>query len=104
IDKEKIDGISFLTSLLQNNNQKEHEYLYWEFHESGGKQAVLQGKWKGIRLGVNENRQAPVALYDLSNDPGESEDLSQVFPEKVKEITIIMNNARSDNQNFNFSK
>lgn len=44
IDKPKdIDGISFLSSLV-NEPQPEHDYLYWEFHELGGKQAVRMGK------------------------------------------------------------
>ncbi len=40
------DGISFLPE-LQGKEQKKHEYLYWEFPETGGQQAVRMGKWKG---------------------------------------------------------
>lgn len=29
----QTDGISFLPTLLGKGKQKEHEYLYWEFHE-----------------------------------------------------------------------
>ena len=29
--------------------QKVHEFLYWEFHEGGTKQAVRHGNWKAIR-------------------------------------------------------
>jgi hypothetical protein len=43
----------------------QHDFLYWEFHEQGGKQAVRQGKWKAIRFNVIENPNAPVELYDL---------------------------------------
>ncbi|MBB6479452.1 arylsulfatase [Spirochaeta isovalerica] len=33
---EGIDGISYLPVLKnQEDNQKEHDYLYWEFHENG---------------------------------------------------------------------
>jgi arylsulfatase A len=43
-----IDGISFLPTLLgQQENQKQHEYLYWEFHEQGGKKPCgkATGSW-----------------------------------------------------------
>ena len=35
----KIDGISFLPTLLGKEGQKNHETLYWEFHELNGGQA-----------------------------------------------------------------
>jgi arylsulfatase len=52
---ESIDGISFLPTLLGKENQEEHEYLYWEFPESGGQQAVRMGKWKGIRKNIKQD-------------------------------------------------
>ena len=48
-----LDGVSFAPTLLGNSkNQEQRNYLYWEFHERGGKQAVRMGNWKGIRLNV----------------------------------------------------
>ncbi|MCJ7730381.1 MAG: arylsulfatase, partial [Sedimentisphaerales bacterium] len=48
-----FDGISMLPTLLgQTRKQKKHEFLYWEFHEQGKKQAVRMGDWKGVRLNV----------------------------------------------------
>ena len=35
-ESNNLDGISFLPTLLQKGNQKQHDYLYWEFHEKGG--------------------------------------------------------------------
>ena len=34
------DGISFLPTLLEEENQQQHDYLYWEFPEYGGQLAV----------------------------------------------------------------
>ena len=48
VDAEKpanIQGISFLPTLLNQPGQKKHDYLYWEFHENGGRQAIRQGDW-----------------------------------------------------------
>ncbi len=52
----------------------------------GGKQAVRYENWKGIRLGVNENRQAPLELYNLSTDLGERLNVSDRYPEVVTRI------------------
>jgi arylsulfatase A len=38
-----IDGISFLPTLINKGTQKKHSYLYWEFHELGGSQAIRKG-------------------------------------------------------------
>ena len=49
--------------------QKRHDFLYWEFHEGGSKQAVRAGNWKAIRPRVA----GPLELYDLAKDIGEGE-------------------------------
>jgi arylsulfatase len=41
---DNTDGISFLPE-LKGQKQIVHNYLYWEFPETGGQQAVRQGKW-----------------------------------------------------------
>ena len=43
---EKTDGISFLPTLLSKKDQQAHDYLYWEFHELNGREALRSGKWK----------------------------------------------------------
>lgn len=78
------DGISFLPTLLNNSKQHEHEYLYWEFPEYGGQQAVRMGKWKGIRKNIFKGNKK-TELYNLEEDPGEVEDLS-VSHRKIVEI------------------
>ena len=48
---KNLDGISFLPTLMGNpEKQKKHEYLYWEFHELGGRQAIRKDNWKGSSL------------------------------------------------------
>lgn len=43
---ETMDGLSILLTLTGNGTKKEHDFLYWEFHEEGGRQAVRAGDWK----------------------------------------------------------
>jgi arylsulfatase A-like enzyme len=95
-----IDGISIAPVLLQQKGQKQHEYLYWEFHEQGGKQAVRKGKWKGVRLDVKKNPDGPIQLYDLEKDPYETTDVANQNPSIQKEIQKIMQDAHTPNPDF----
>ncbi len=88
--KNKADGISLVPCLLNNGKQRLHEYFYWEFHENDGRQAVRWGKWKGVRLAVNKNAEAPVELYDLEKDPGEKDNIAAKFPSVAEGIRSIM--------------
>lgn len=83
-----LDGISFLPTLLNKNNQKKHEFLYWEFPASGGQQAVRMGKWKGIRKNIFKN-DLTIKLYNLEEDIQEQNDVSASHPEIVKQIESI---------------
>lgn len=97
-----IDGISFTDALKGKPTQKKHDYLYWEFHEQGGRQAVRQGNWKAVRLKAAGNPDALVELYDLSKDPQEKTNLTPQFPDKAKELGQIMNRAHVSSAIFPF--
>lgn len=99
---ENIDGISYLPSLLQKGGQKKHDSLYFEFHEEGGKQAVIKGDWKLIRLQVNKPQQTYYELYNLKNDKKEACNLVDKEVEKVKELTLLMDSSRTSNHLFKF--
>lgn len=101
---EAGDGISFLPTLLSENIQKEHPYLYWEFHEEGGRQAIRQGKWKLIRQGVTTEQGVWHKLYDLETDIHEDHDLSTQEAEKLQELIRLMDEARTASAVFNFGK
>lgn len=94
--KREVDGISFLPELFDEGEQQEHEYLYWEFHEQGKKQAVRIGQWKGVKTGIAENPDAPLELYDLSVDMGEEHNIADQHPEIVEEIEQIMQQAHEE--------
>lgn len=96
-----IDGISFLPSLL-GKKQKEHEYLYWEFHEQGGKTAARMGNWKAVKLNIDKTPQGETELYDLSTDIGETRNVASSNPEIVKKMEEIMKQAHSESDIFPF--
>ena len=93
------DSISFAPTLLgQPGEQQQHEFLYWEFHEGGFKQAALyEGRWKGIRSGAPD---APVALYDQQTDIAEKQDVAAEHPEIAAKIGAYLASARSDSPDW----
>jgi arylsulfatase A-like enzyme len=91
------DGISFLPSVLGHEQTRKHEYLYWEFFEQGGKQAILKGNWKAIRLNVRgDEGQQIFELYDLSSDPEEKTNVADQHPDLVEEFNKLFVSARTE--------
>lgn len=99
-----IDGISFVPSLSGEGNQTPHEYLYWEFYERGGKKAARWGSWKAVQTGINSDPNAPIAIYDLSTDLAEGNDLSAEKPELVEKAKQIFAEAHEPSPNWEFSE
>ena len=99
---EATDGISFLPTLFSKGKQLTHDYLYWEFHEQGGRQALRCGKWKLIRQPI-VGRTA-LELYDLETDIHEDVNLTKQYPEKVQELVALMDSARVESPCFDFGR
>ena len=91
------DGISFVPALL-GKKQKQHDYLYWEFPESGGQKAVRMGKWKGLILDMRKNPNSPMLLYDLETDPLEQNNLAAQHPELIKTLRQKMTDSHTPSQ------
>ena len=68
---EGLDGLSFAATLRGGADQREHDYLYWEFRAYGGQQALRLGDWKGVRRQMARGP-GRLELYDLARDPGET--------------------------------
>ncbi len=97
-----IDGVSFLPELT-GKKQKEHEYLYWEFHEQGGRIALRMDKWKVVKNDINNPVQGKTELYDLSQDIGETNNIAGDNPEIVKKMEEIMIQAHNPSEIFPFA-
>ncbi len=92
-----LDGISVVPALLGNEaQQRTHEYLYWEFHEGGFKQAVRMGDWKAVRPGTK----APLEVYALDTDPGEAHNVAAEHPDIVQRAQALFTSARTESKEW----
>lgn len=86
-----LDGLSIVPTLQgRPADQTAHPYLYWEFHEKKGAQAVRAGDWKAIRKPLYNG---PITLYNLKEDLHEDHDLAAENPTQVERLRQIMDEA-----------
>ena len=94
-----MDGVSLLPLWEGREGQQAHDYLYFEFQELGGRQAVREGPWKLVHLDIRTD--APrLELYNLADDPGETRNLAEERPEVVERLWQIMAEAHVPNPDF----
>lgn len=94
--RKPIDGVSFAPILLGRARTNVHAPLYWEHHGvCGGQQAVRDGDWKAIRLGVGTPAPSPLQLYNLASDPGERIDVASQHPAVAARMRGLMTSLRT---------
>jgi arylsulfatase A-like enzyme len=87
---DSIDGISILPTLIGGEEQKERDFLFWDYPEYGGQQAVRMGHWKGIRKKIKKEGNLEIELYDLATDIQELNNVAAEHPDIVEKIAAIM--------------
>jgi arylsulfatase A-like enzyme len=73
------DGVNLVPYINGANKNEPHHVLFWR---NGYSKAVRKGDWK---LYVNE-RASKVLLYNIKDDLSEQKNLSEINPEKAKEL------------------
>jgi len=96
---DNIDGISMLPTFLGEYQQK-HDFLYWEFTEQGGKQAIRKGNFKAIKLDVLKNPDADIELFNLENDIQESKNIANQHPDIIETMGLLFQTARTESKEF----
>ena len=91
-----VDGISMLPTLLGQKQTNQHEFLYWEFHEGGTKQAVRMGDWKAVRLAPKK----PLDLYNLKTDLAEINNVAAQHSDIVAKIEDYLLTARTESERW----
>lgn len=94
-----LDSISLAPALLgRASEQRRHDFLYWEYHGGSPSQAaLLDGRWKAIRTG---GRAAPLELFDLREDVGETNNVAASHPEVLAKLEAYLNTAREDSPDW----
>jgi arylsulfatase A-like enzyme len=97
----QTDGLSYLPTLLGNEEaQKTHEYLYWEFNEGQGPiQAILKNGWKLVNF-----VDGPTELYHIAQDPSEKQNLISQYPEKAENMKSMLKQVRWEHPEFPLTK
>lgn len=95
-----IDGLAMAQAVIGRGAPRDHEFLYWEFHEQGGKQAVRRGNWKAVRLNVARAPNAPLELYDLATDLAERRNVASAHPRLVRELAALMGREHTASEVF----
>ena len=88
---DDLQSISLVPTLVgDSDEQRPHNYLYWEFYEQGSRQAVRMGNWKAIRQPMFTG---PIELYNLEDDLGEENNVAEQHPEVVEDMRRTMEKA-----------
>lgn len=88
-----FDGISFAPTLTGEGEQEQHEFLYWEFHETN-MMGLRMGNWKLVV------KNGSCSLYDLATDVHEDTNVASKYPEVVSKMKDIIKREHTDSQLF----
>ena len=95
INDYDIDGISILDE-LKGGSECLHDYLFWEMEDQT---AVRKGNYKLVlngRVVESEKPRADVFLSDLTEDPGEKNNLADKLPDICRDLTDIALSKRAE--------
>lgn len=91
LENDWFDGISIYPTLTGQGEQKTHDALYWEFHETN-MLGVRKGNWKLVVQNGN------CKLYDLATDIHEDNDVASQYPEIVKDLKDVIHREHVDSK------
>lgn len=97
-DEYELDGTDVLP-VLTSGEEPSREYLFWE---QGVQTAVRKGLWKLVLNGQLEETQPPqdeVFLSNLVDDPGESTNLAEKYPDITNELRAAADQWRAGIEN-----
>lgn len=91
--EQPVDGISIMPLFFKQKIKR--DYLYWHYpvyHHDVPAAAIRNNDWKLVLNLVDRTSR----LYNLKSDIAETTDLSQVYPEKAKELLAALEAWQKD--------
>lgn len=83
----KLDGVNLMPYLTGKNLSPPHDVLFWSFYKQW---AIRRGNWKLVEAwDSKENPLVGPMLFNLTEDVGETKDLSAQHPEIVQELKAL---------------
>jgi arylsulfatase A-like enzyme len=80
----QLDGVNLLPLLAAQTSRPPHVSLFWRY---GNAMAIRRDEWKLVRQPPSASvRDAPFGLYRLTEDIGETQDLSSSQPELAESL------------------
>jgi arylsulfatase len=114
LPQKKIDGLNFLPLLTGKTTKSPRDVFYYYFgFGTNNLEAVRYKHWKLVlphkaitytrelpgangRPGVTTQVDVPMALYNLAHDPAETYDVQKLYPDIVRRMIAIAEEARED--------
>ncbi len=86
----KLDGVNLIPFVTGKNENAPHKALFWRF---GPQTAVRMGDWSLVQATGSKGKQ----LFNLKNDIEQSKDLSDVHPDRVRELQAAWDEWNQEN-------
>lgn len=94
---QATDGISLVPTLTGQGRQVAHRGLYWESRRRKDlSRAARMGRWKAVQVTAD----APIELYDLSEDVSESTNVAAMHPAIVREMAAFMDGSHAPEREY----
>lgn len=91
---QKTDGMDISPLFFGRDIDTNSRDLYWEF--PGKQRAIRHGEWKGVTV----KKGAPLELYRIKDDPGETRNLASEHPDVVQQLDQLMKQLRTPSVNY----
>lgn len=88
-----IDGTNLLPYLTGQKKTAPHDVLFWRH---GANIALRKGQWKLVKQHQRGRNKAAFQLFDLSKDIGETTDLAQSQPRRMREMLSTLKRINAE--------